>query len=105
MFSLYCFLFLSLSSIFISLCCSELLASQVKIGKGLQELPPVDPHLPPVVIYQQRGGTPIRALIRGLLCLFPSRAILGVVLMSSQAFFYNSIFFTYGMVCPHHHFF
>jgi MFS family permease len=29
---------------------------------------------------------------------YPQRAILGLVLMSSQAFFYNAIFFTYALV-------
>ena len=35
---------------------------------------------------------------RVLFRTYPKRAFLGVVLMSAQAFFYNAIFFTYGLV-------
>jgi MFS family permease len=42
--------------------------------------------------------TPILRMIRAILRDYPSRAVLGLVLMSSQAFFYNAIFFTYALV-------
>jgi MFS family permease len=35
---------------------------------------------------------------RSLFRLYPRRAVLGTVLMASQAFFYNAIFFTYALV-------
>jgi MFS family permease len=35
---------------------------------------------------------------RTLLRLYPGRTVLGLVLMASQAFFYNAIFFTYALV-------
>ncbi len=37
-------------------------------------------------------------LMRSLFRLYPQRATLGLVLMASQAFFYNAIFFTYALV-------
>ena len=37
-------------------------------------------------------------LVATLLRLYPRRAVLGLVLMSAQAFFYNAIFFTYALV-------
>jgi MFS family permease len=37
-------------------------------------------------------------LVRSLFRLYPRRAVLGLVLMSAQAFFYNAIFFTYALV-------
>jgi MFS family permease len=38
------------------------------------------------------------ALARALFRLYPRRALLGLVLMTAQAFFYNAIFFTYSLV-------
>ena len=40
----------------------------------------------------------IFAIARTLFKLYPQRATLGLVLMTSQAFFYNAIFFTYALV-------
>ena len=37
-------------------------------------------------------------LVRSLFRLYPRRAVLGLVLMGAQAFFYNAIFFTYALV-------
>jgi len=42
--------------------------------------------------------TPIVRMIRAILRDYPRRAVLGLVLMSSQAFFYNAIFFSYALV-------
>jgi MFS family permease len=42
--------------------------------------------------------TPILRMIRAILRDYPSRAVLGLVLMASQAFFYNAIFFSYALV-------
>ncbi len=38
------------------------------------------------------------ALLRVLFSHYPSRAIYGAVLMITQSFLYNAIFFTYGLV-------
>src|SRR3954465_13167074 len=42
--------------------------------------------------------TPIMRMIGAILRDYPKRAVLGLVLMSSQAFFYNAIFFSYALV-------
>ncbi len=46
-----------------------------------------------------RGGHISLAIVaRTLLRHYPARTVLGLVLMASQAFFYNAIFFTYALV-------
>jgi MFS family permease len=42
--------------------------------------------------------TPILRMIGAILRDYPRRAVLGLVLMASQAFFYNAIFFSYALV-------
>jgi MFS family permease len=42
--------------------------------------------------------TPILRMIKAILRDYPRRAVLGLVLMVSQAFFYNAIFFSYALV-------
>jgi len=42
--------------------------------------------------------TPILRMIAAILRDYPRRALLGLVLMASQAFFYNAIFFSYALV-------
>jgi MFS family permease len=42
--------------------------------------------------------TPILRMIKAILHDYPRRAVLGLVLMASQAFFYNAIFFSYALV-------
>src|SRR2546423_13850739 len=42
--------------------------------------------------------TPILRMISAILRDYPRRAVLGLVLMASQAFFYNAIFFSYALV-------
>lgn len=44
------------------------------------------------------GGYGVVALARSLFRLYPKRALVSLVLMGSQAFFYNAIFFTYALV-------
>lgn len=45
-----------------------------------------------------RGKTTFRAIARTLAFSYPRRALLGLILMAAQAFFYNAIFFTYALV-------
>src|SRR5258705_6541481 len=57
--------------------------------------------LPPVAATLALGETHKVTLVsvaRTLLRLYPGRTTLGLVLMSSQAFVYNAIFFTYALV-------
>jgi MFS family permease len=42
--------------------------------------------------------TPMVRMVMAIVRDYPQRAILGLVLMGSQAFFYNAIFFTYALV-------
>ncbi len=42
--------------------------------------------------------TPIARMIRAILRDYPQRAVLGLALMTAQAFFYNAIFFSYALV-------
>jgi MFS family permease len=42
--------------------------------------------------------TPLLRMMRAILHDYPRRALLGLVLMTAQAFFYNAIFFTYALV-------
>ena len=44
------------------------------------------------------GRTSLATVARTLLRDYPARTVLGLVLMASQAFFYNAIFFTYALV-------
>jgi MFS family permease len=43
----------------------------------------------------------VRDILRSMFRDYPSRSALGLGLMISQAFFYNAIFFTYGLVLTH----
>ena len=45
-----------------------------------------------------RSRTPVLRMISAILRDYPQRAVLGLVLMTAQAFFYNAIFFTYALV-------
>lgn len=49
------------------------------------------------------GCVGIEHLLRTLLKRYPRRTILGFVLMLSQAFLYNSIFFSYGLILERFH--
>jgi MFS family permease len=44
------------------------------------------------------GNTPILTVARSLFSTYRRRTVLGLVLMTAQAFFYNAIFFTYALV-------
>jgi MFS family permease len=50
------------------------------------------------VMIHQRDHTPLREVLRTMFVTYPRRTVLGLVMMLSQAFFYNAIFFTYGLV-------
>jgi MFS family permease len=59
-------------------------------------------RLPPVtaepIRLLQRTHTPLKQVVEVLLRRHPRRALVGLALMASQAFFYNAIFFTYALV-------
>src|SRR5258706_154799 len=45
-----------------------------------------------------RHHTPLREVARTLFSLYRQRALVGLALMTAQAFFYNAIFFTFALV-------
>lgn len=57
---------------------------------------PADEELPRVPL--RRRATKISDSVRVLLQRYPKRALVGLTLMTTQAFFYNAIFFTYALV-------
>lgn len=59
------------------------------------KLPPVTS---PVVRIRSRKATPLAEVFRALFATHRRRALVGLSLMASQAFFYNAIFFTYALV-------
>jgi MFS family permease len=52
----------------------------------------------PVLEIRPSGAFGLRALIRALLTRYPRRTALVLTLMAAQAFLYNALFFTYGVV-------
>ncbi|MBR0907384.1 MFS transporter [Bradyrhizobium liaoningense] len=47
---------------------------------------------------RMRDHTPIAEVVHTLFSVYRQRALVGLVLMSAQAFFYNAIFFTFALV-------
>ncbi len=68
--------------------------NEVKATKG--NLPPVSDDRAIEITPTQKIG--YIALLRVLFARYPSRSVLGAVLMITQSFLYNAIFFTYGLV-------
>ncbi len=55
-------------------------------------------HAWPRVRLKMRDHTPLREVAHTLFSLYRQRALVGLVLMVAQAFFYNAIFFTFALV-------
>jgi MFS family permease len=62
---------------------------------GNRELP--EPEGEPIQI-RQRDHTPIGEIFRTMFVDNKSRTLLGITLMAAQAFIYNAVFFTFGLV-------
>jgi MFS family permease len=60
-----------------------------------EKLDPVDET---IKIRPQEGSTSFVAIARVLFKDYPGRTVLGLTMMSAQAFAYNAVFFTYGLV-------
>jgi MFS family permease len=56
-----------------------------------------EPELPPARL-RTRSHTPLGEVAVTLLVTYRTRALVGLSLMTAQAFFYNAIFFTYALV-------
>ena len=74
---------------------AERIVSEIEAKAGAQALPAHDS--PPVRI-RTRTHTPWREVWRAIVHDHRRRSFLGFVLMLTQAFFYNAIFFTYPLV-------
>ncbi|WP_184261927.1 MFS transporter [Rhodopseudomonas rhenobacensis] len=59
--------------------------------------PPVTTLLPTIRL-RMRSHTPLREVAHTLFTLYRQRSLVGLSLMTAQAFFYNAIFFTYALV-------
>ena len=69
---------------------------EAKVSKGHpQSLP--EPEGDPLEI-QVRDHTPMRDIVGNMLGENKQRSLLGLVLMVAQSFFFNAVFFTYGLV-------
>jgi MFS family permease len=60
--------------------------------------PDASAPLPRLRLHVRSRSVNLADLALSLFQLYPKRAVLGLVLMASQAFFYNAIFFTYALV-------
>ncbi|WP_441243993.1 MFS transporter [Tardiphaga sp. 768_D3_N2_1] len=52
----------------------------------------------PKIRLTMRDHTPLKEVAQTLFVLYRQRSLVGLMLMASQAFFYNAIFFTYALV-------
>ncbi len=52
----------------------------------------------PLTHLRPRAATPLREVFTALFVTYRPRALVGLALMVSQAFFYNAIFFTYALI-------
>jgi MFS family permease len=70
------------------------------VGEIERHFPPPDGSVPrPArVKLHARSHTPLRAVARTFFRVYPRRTLVGLALMSAQAFFYNAIFFTYALI-------
>jgi MFS family permease len=67
---------------------------RVRAAAGLRQLPEAASRIRIVA----SSRTPVGRMVRAILHDYPRRAVLGLVLMTAQAFFYNAIFFSYALV-------
>jgi MFS family permease len=65
-----------------------------RVGEGAMAVMPASGHLR----LAASSRTPVARMMLAILRNYPQRAVLGLVLMGAQAFFYNAIFFSYALV-------
>ena len=68
----------------------------VKQSTGRDELPPIDEDK--LITIEQRGSIGFKLIGKAMFQMYPKRTVLGLTLMSSQAFLYNAVFFTYALI-------
>lgn len=69
---------------------------RVKKDKDLEELPQIDED--ETITIEQRGSIGFAPIARAMFKMYPRRTVLGLVLMGTQAFLYNAVLFTYGLI-------
>jgi MFS family permease len=71
-----------------------------RIVAGIESRFAAAPEQPPLakVRLRTRRSTPLGEVARTLFFVHRQRALVGLALMASQAFFYNAIFFTYALI-------
>jgi MFS family permease len=69
---------------------------QVREYTGRGELPPIDED--ETITIEQRKSIGFTPIFRAMFQMYPKRTVLGLILMSTQAFLYNAVLFTYGLV-------
>jgi MFS family permease len=75
---------------------AEEIEDNVRRYKGGEELPEVEENQ--TITVEQRESIGFGIIARAMFQMYPKRTVLGLVLMASQAFLYNAIFFTYALV-------
>ena len=73
----------------------EDIENDVRRHTGREELPPPEEG---TITIEQRESIGFGLIARTMFKMYPVRTVLGLVLMASQAFLYNAIFFTAGLV-------
>ena len=73
----------------------EDIKNDVRRYTGREELPPPEEG---TITIEQRESIGFGLIARAMFKMYPVRTVLGLVLMASQAFLYNAIFFTAGLV-------
>jgi MFS family permease len=68
---------------------------EVRRYTGREELPPPEEGS---ITIEQREAIGFGLIARAMFQMYPRRTVLGLVLMASQAFLYNAVFFTAGLV-------
>ena len=67
-----------------------------RVAADQGKLPPVPPGQ--TITVRFRTSTPFKAITHTIFTVYRQRAVLGFVLLVTQAFFYNAIFFTYALI-------
>jgi MFS family permease len=81
---------------------AEAVVSEIE-ARVTAERGPLPPPGPERIRIHARAGTAVTAALRTVFVTYRQRAVLGFVLMVAQAFFYNAIFFSYGLILSDHY--
>ncbi|BDV37175.1 MFS transporter [Methylocystis bryophila] len=76
---------------------AEEIVGQIE-SQSSRRLSPEELDRLPRIKLRNRGFTPLTEIYRAMFRLYPRRTMVGLALMASQAFLYNSVFFTYALV-------